>query len=236
MASLSIVSLILRGLLGLGGVLLVVQAWPVARASWYSQQADRVIGELRGGRPINLPGTQAAIAALDRAIGIGASPSRLLDRSELLHGAALGLNWAAPDSDRRKWIEIAEGDLVTALGRAPAKGIAWLRLAAIRLDLEGPSQRGVLPLMMSIETAPVIPRLWAMRLRLILAYWPAFTDEQRQLVGEHVVMTWQATSDRRWFASVLQDPLDELCLRVMLADVPNAQDELSGWILLGRVR
>ena len=52
---------------------------------------------------------------------------------------------------------------------------------------------------MSIETAPVIPRLWPVRLELILRNWESFTDAERDRVAAYVVMTWQASTDRRWF-------------------------------------
>ena len=230
----SVVSWLLRGLLGLGCAALAYFAWPVAVGAWYAQKADLVINRLRDGKSINLPDALAAIDAFDHAIDADPSAARRLDRSELLLGASMSLNWAAPDSQREQWLRIAETDLEAGLAGAPARGVAWLRLAAVNLALEGPSPRVVGPLLMSIETAPVIPRLWPARLELILRTWNSFTDAERERVAAYVVMTWQASSDRRWFVSAMSQPIDELHLRLLLADLPGAQEELSTWTGLVR--
>ncbi|MBI3199354.1 MAG: hypothetical protein HYZ40_17960, partial [Rhodospirillales bacterium] len=65
---------LMRGLLGLGGILLAYQAWPVSRAAWQAQKADTVVGQLRtssllgSGQAVTLAGIVAGIAALDRAV------------------------------------------------------------------------------------------------------------------------------------------------------------------------
>jgi hypothetical protein len=150
-----------------------------------------------------------------------------LDRSELLIGAATGLNWAAPDSQREQWLRVAEADLEAGLGGAPARGIAWLRLATIRQTLDGPSPRVVGPLLMSIETAPIAVRIWPARLELILLNWASFTDAERDRVAAYVVMTWQASADRRWFVTAMRQSVDELYVRILLGKLPGAQEELS---------
>jgi hypothetical protein len=233
-STLSVVSWLLRGLLGLGCAALAYFAWPVAVGAWYAQKADLVINRLRDGKSINLPDALAAIGAFGHAIGANPSAENHLDRSELLVGASMGLNWAAPDSQREQWLHMAEADLEPGLAGAPARGVAWLRLAAVRLALDGPSPRVVGPLLMSIETAPVRPRLWPVRLELILRTWDSFTDAERDRVAAYVVMTWQASPDRRWFVSALGHAGDELYLRLLLGDLPGAQEELSMWIGLVR--
>jgi hypothetical protein len=231
---LSVVSWLLRGLLGLGCAALAYFAWPVAVGAWYAQKVDLVINRLRDGKSINLPDALAAIGDFDRAIGANPSAGYHLDRSELLVGASTNLNWAAPDSQREQWLHMAEADLETGLAGAPARGVAWLRFAAVRLALDGPSPRVVGPLLMSIETAPVMPRLWPARLELILRTWNSFTDSERDRIAAYVVMTWEASSDRRWFVSAMSQAADELYLRMLLADLPGAQEELSTWIGLVR--
>ena len=230
----SVVSWLLRGLLGIGGVLLVYCAWPVAWGAWYAQKADTVVNRLRDGKPINLPDTLAAIDAFNHAVGADPSALHRLERSELLVGAAMGLNWAAPDSQREQWLRAAEADLEAGLAQAPARGIAWLRLATVRQMLDGPSPRVVGPLLMSIETAPIVPRLWPARLELILRNWESFTDPERDRVAGYVIMTWQASADRRWFVRAMRQGIDELYLRILLSDLPGAQEELSIWMGLVR--
>jgi len=203
-------------------------AWPVAWGAWYALKAETVISSLREGRPVNLPDSLAAIDAFDTAVLIDPSPLRRLARSELLFGAAIELNWAAPDSQRRQWMHTAESDLEVGLAGAPGRGAGWLRLAAVRQALDGPSSRVVGPLLMSIETAPVIPPLWPVRMELILRNWRFLTDEQRNAAEAYIAMTWQhSTADRRWFVRAIRAPGDELFLRYVLSSVPGAQDELT---------
>jgi hypothetical protein len=232
--TLSAVAWLLRALLGLAGVLLIHFTWPVAWGAWYAQQGDGVISRLREGESINLPDTLAAIDALNSAVRANPNALNHLYRSELLVGAANGLNWAAPDSQRDQWRRTAEQDLETGLGGAPARGIAWLRLAAVRQMLDGPSPQVAAPLLMSIETAAIAPRVWPARLELILGNWNSFTDGERKRVAAYVAMTWQASTDRRWFVNVLHQDVDELYLRLLLSDLQAAQEELSMWIGLVR--
>ena len=73
-----------------------------------------------------------------------------------------------------------------------------------------------------------------MRLELILRTWDSFTDAERDRVAAYLVMTWQASPDRRGFVSALGQAGDELSLRLLLGDLPGAQEELSMWIGLVR--
>jgi hypothetical protein len=61
-------SWMLRGLLGVGGAILAVLAWPVANGAWQAQKADAVLFELRTGQALQLTEVQDGIAALDRAL------------------------------------------------------------------------------------------------------------------------------------------------------------------------
>jgi hypothetical protein len=213
---------------------MVFYGGPIAWSAWYAQKGDGIIVRLRYGLPINLPDSVAAIDAFDRAVAIDPSASLRLVRSELLVGAAAGLNWAASDSQREQWVHEAEADLEASLGQLPARGIGWLRLAAVRETLDGPSPAVVGPLLMSIETAPVVPHLWPVRLELILQNWGMYTDAERERIAAYVAMTWQASTDRRWFVGALRTSLDELYLRLLLGNEPGVQDELTMWLELSR--
>ena len=68
---------------------------------------------------VNLPDTLAALDAFNPAMRADPGALIRLDRSELLVGAARGLNWAAPDSQREQWLRDAEADLEAGLGGAP---------------------------------------------------------------------------------------------------------------------
>ncbi|OFW97498.1 MAG: hypothetical protein A3D94_19545 [Alphaproteobacteria bacterium RIFCSPHIGHO2_12_FULL_66_14] len=221
---------LLRGLLGLAGVLLAYQAWPVARGAWQAQKADAVAQRLRTGQPVELADVAAGIVALDRAVAADPVAGRYLQRSELVVGAALTPSLNVTLEQRVAWLRSAESDLVAGLGNAPARGVAWARLASVRQGLQGTSRGVVDALLMSIDTSPLLSPIWPARLQLILDNWVAFTPQERERMAAYVVMTWRLSSERRWFAQVIRSPVDELFVRYFLRDEPNAQAELAKWL------
>jgi hypothetical protein len=216
-----------RGLLGLGGALLVWLAWPVTKSAWQAQQADVATTALRLNYKITLDALLNAIDALDRAVDSDPTASRHFQRSELLVGAALSPNFAPTAQQRTEWLKRAQDDLDIGLGNDPARGLQWLRLASVRLALEGPSQRSVAPLLMSIDTAPMLLPLWPVRLRLILDNWQALTTSQRERIALYVARTWQLSPRHDWFANTIRTPIDELFLRYFVRNELGAQEELT---------
>ena len=217
----------MRGLIGIGGAVLAWQAWPVAKGAWQAQKADAIVTQLRQGWPLDKPDVPAAMAALDRAVEADPVAGRLLQRSELLAGIALTPGVEATPEQRNAWLRQARADLDAGLADAPARGVAWARLAAVRQALNGPSTAVVPPLLMSIDTAPMMSPVWPARLQLILDNWASFTPEQRERVGAYVVQTWRRSPDRRWFALAVRSPIDELFVRYFLRDEPDAQEEIT---------
>ena len=218
---------LLRVVLGLGGALLVWLAWPVAKSALQAQQADTATSALRLNHKISLSAVLNAIDALDRAVKADPTASRHLQRSELLAGVALSPNFSPADEQRADWLMRAQNDLNFGLGNDPARGIPWLRLASVRMALEGPSQRSLAPLMMSIDTAPMLLPLWPARLRLILDHWQVLTVTQREKVALYVARTWQLSPGREWFADAIRTPIDELFVRYYVRNEPGALEELS---------
>ncbi len=231
-------SWLLRGTLALAGVILAVQAWPVARGAWEARKADAVVTQLRnfselhGGPRAQLPDIVAAIGALDRAAAADPVAGRYLQRSELVVGAALTPDLGITLDQRVVWLRSAESDLVAGLGAAPARGVAWARLASVRQGLQGTSRGVVDALMMSIDTSPMLSTIWPARLQLIFDNWVAFTPEEREQLGAYVVMTWRLSADRLWFTYVIRSPVDELLVRYFLRDEPRAQEELAALLAL----
>ena len=223
-------SWVLRGLLGMGGVVVAFVAWPVANGAWQAQKADAVVSELRTGQTLDLASVQAGIAALDRAVAADPVAGRRLGRSELLAGAALTTDLPATREQRADWMKQAQGDLDFGLGNAPARGVGWARLAAARQALDGTSAKVVAALMMSIDVAPMMQSLWPSRLQLILDNWQYFTPKERERIAAYVVMTWRMSRDRRWIALTIRSPIDELFVRYFVRDEPNAQEELTQWL------
>ena len=72
--------------------------------------------------------------------------------------------------------------------------------------------------------AALLRRLKPTRLKMILRNWEWCTDAERERVASYVGMTWQVSSDRRWFANALRKDIDELYRRLPPADVPGAQN------------
>ncbi|MDI1284455.1 MAG: hypothetical protein PSV46_08660 [Reyranella sp.] len=226
-------SWLLRGVLALGGVILAVQAWPVTRGAWEAQKADTVVtklrhfSELRGGQPATLSDVIAGIGALDRAVAADPVAGLYLLRSELVAGAALAPDLGISLDQRIAWLRSAESDLVAGLGNAPARGVAWGRLAAVRQGLQGTSRGVVDALIMSIDTSPMLSSLWVARLQMISDNWVAFTPKEREQLGAYVVRTWRSSTDRYLFTYAIRSPIDELLIRYFLRDEPKAQDELA---------
>jgi hypothetical protein len=220
----------LRGLLGVGGAILAVVAWPVANGAWQAQKADAVVFELRTGQPLQLADVQDGIAALDRAVAADPVAGRRLGRSELLAGAALTIDLPVTREQRAEWMRQAQGDLDFGLANAPARGIGWARLAAARQALDGTSVRVVAALMMSIDVAPMMSSLWPSRLQLILDNWQYFTPKERERIAAYVAMNWRVSRERRWVAETIRSPIDELFVRYFVRDEPNAQEELTQWL------
>lgn len=220
----------LRGLLGVGGAILAVVAWPVANGAWQAQKADAVVFELRTGQALDLATVQDGIAALDRAVAADPVAGRRLGRSELLAGAALTTELPVTREQRAEWMKQALADLDFGLANAPARGVAWARLAAARQALDGTSARVVAALMMSIDVAPMMETLWPSRLQLILDNWQYFTPKERERIAAYVAMNWRMSADRRWVAETIRSPIDELFVRYFVRDEPNAQEELTKWL------
>lgn len=217
----------LRGLLGVGGTILAYVAWPVAIGAWQAQKADAVVHDLRTGRQMHLADVQVGVAALDRAVAADPAAGRRLGRSELLAGGALTPYLPIARELRIEWMKQALADLDYGLANAPARGVAWARLASARQALDGISVKVVAALMMSIDTAPMMAPLWPSRLQLILDNWQFFTPQQRERLVAYVVMNWRMSKDRYWFAQAIRSPIDELFVRYFVRDEPNAQDELT---------
>jgi hypothetical protein len=220
----------LRGLLGFGGAILAYVAWPVADGALQAQKADAVLFQMRTGGALQLGSVETAVDAMDRAVEADPVAGRRLGRSELLAGAALTWDLPVTLEQRAAWMKRAVADLDYGLGNAPARGVAWARLASARQALDGTSFKVVAALMMSIDTAPMMAPLWPSRLHLILDNWQFFTPQQRERLSAYVVMTWQRSENRSWFAQVIRSPIDELFVRYFVRDEPQAQEELTRWL------
>ena len=222
---------LLRGLLLAGGMFIVLAGWQVMRGAYYAQQADAVSGKLWSGRKISVGEVRAAIASFDRAVAAEPSARRYLQRSEFLAGAALIPTTPVPPPERTGLLHRADSDLKRGLADAPARTTDWLRLAVVRQALNGSSRDVLPPLLMSLDTGLMMSPIWRVRTRIILDNWAYFTEAQKEKLRDHVVTMWRRAPDRRWFGWIVyEQQVDELILRDLLRDEPNAKEELSRWI------
>ena len=209
---------------------------PVTKSAWQAQRADAATTALRLNYKITLDVLLNAIDALDRAVDSDPTASRHFQRSELLVGAALSPNFAPTAQQRTEWLKRAQDDLDVGLGNNPARGLQWLRLASVQLALEGPSQKSVAPLLMSIDTAPMLLPLWPVRLRLILDNWQVLTTSQRERVSLYVARTWQLSPRHDWVADTIRTPIDELFVRYFVRNESGAQEELTRLLAESRTK
>lgn len=225
------VNWLVRALMALAGIVLILQGLPVARGALQAQKADATVVKLRTHRTLTLDEVTAGIAALGKAIEANPTAGRYLLRSELEGGAALTPELHAPDQQVFAWLRSARADLEIGLANAPARSIDWLRLAAMREALDGPSRDVIRLLNMSIRTGPWLLPVWPTRLRLILDNWAYYDDQQKSEVQAYVVDMWRHTDDRRFFAWTVHDPVDELIIRSLLRGEPGAQEVMTQWLL-----
>lgn len=232
--SLFSLSALVRSLLAVGGVVLCLLAWPVARSALLFEKTSALYTKVRENAPYALADVQAGIATINAAVAANPSASHRVQRSELLGAVAANRALKVSDEQRRDWQLEAKADLVFGLGNDPARTLDWMRLATILQWLEGPSRDIPPVLIMSIDTGPMTSPLWPTRLRLILDNWGYFSDEEKARLGDYVVMMWRRTDDKRWIGRAVYDPFDLVILRYVLRNEPNSREELAKWISEGK--
>ncbi len=221
---------LIRALLAVGGIVVLVLAWPVAKSALLFQKTNAFYAKVREGRPYTSAELQANLATMDAAVVARGDAIRHVQRAELLGSVAASLVLKPSDAQRRAWQQQAKADLEFGLGNNPARTIDWMTLAIIHQWLDGPSRDNLPLLFMSIDTGPMMSFLWEPRLRLILDNWGFFSDEQKQRMGDYVVMMWRKSDDRRFFGRMVYNPIDEVILRYLLQHEPKAMEELTVYV------
>jgi hypothetical protein len=219
---------LIRGLTVIGGVIALVLAVPVTRASWVAMRADSGPTDLSGQRTLTPAVVQVGVAALSRAIEIDPMPPRYIARGTLLAEAASSSTMKLDAAQRTDLLRRARADFVTGLAGAPARGIDWQRLGVVQDTLEGASPILVAILFTSIEMAPRVPQAFDARLRIILDCWPLLTDQQKARLRVHVVDMWRwSRGDRRFFAYQNWSEADLLIINWFLREEPGAVQEFA---------
>jgi hypothetical protein len=219
---------LIRGLTIVGGALAVTLGWPIAQAAWQAQRADGVFYDLRTDHAVDRKAVDNGLDGLDHANELDRVPTRFLLRSDLLTSAALNPGLRLDPATRKEWLNRARDDLFVGLAGAPARGVDWLRLAAIELDLYGASRRVIALMFTSMDMAARLPQTWESRMRVILDCWPFFTDAEKDRLRAYMVMTWrQSKGDRRLFGYVTRSAADHAILTWFLREEPGAPQELA---------
>lgn len=220
---------LIRGLAIVGGLLGVTLGWPITQAAWQAQRADGVLYNLRTDHAVDRKAVDSGLDGLNRAIELDPVPTRFLLRSDLLTSAALDPGLRLDAETRKDWLTRARSDLFAGLAGAPAHGVGWLRLAAIELDLYGPSRRVIALMFTSIDMAARLPQTWESRLRVILDCWPFLTDAEKERLRDHIVMVWRRSpgGERNLFGRVTHSAADHAILTWFLRDEPGAPQELA---------
>lgn len=218
---------IVRLSLLVGGLVLLVLSWPVARGAVLFQKTDAFYARIGAGKPYTIEEWRAALAIVDAAIAADPSSMRYAQRSELFGVAAATRALKVSDEQRRAWLLQAKADVERGLRNDPAHAVEWQRLAVTLEWLEGPSNAILPPLFMAIDMGRMSSPLWAASVRLILDNWGSLTDEQKQRMGDYIAMIWRKSPDRRFFGTMVYGPIDEVILRMVLQNEPKALDELT---------
>jgi hypothetical protein len=214
-----------------GGLVAIFFGWPIVQAAWQSQQVDAVLYGQRTGKRVDAEEVAAGVEALSRAIDDDPVASRYLVRSELLASAALTPSIWLDSAQRADFMRRARADLIIGLANSPARGVDWLRLAALQLELEGASRRVVSLMVTARQMAGGIPQTWPVQLRLILDCWPYLTDREKGWLKGYVEMIWrQSVLDRQLFGYATRSAADHAILTWFLRDVPGAPQELASII------
>jgi hypothetical protein len=209
-------------------VLAVTLGWPIAQASWQAQRADNVLYNLRTDHAVDRKAVDDGLDGLSRAIELDRVPTRFLLRSDLLTSAALNPGLRFDTATRKQWLTRARDDLFVGLAGAPAHGVDWLRLAAVELDLYGPSRRVIALMFTSIDMAGRLLQARESRIRVILDCWPYFTDAEKESLRGYMVRTWRQSKPDRWiFGYATHSAADHAILTWFLRDEPGAPQELA---------
>jgi hypothetical protein len=219
---------LVRGLTVVGGLVAILVGWPITEAAWQTQRVDATLYALRTAKQVGSPEAAGGDEALSRAIALDPTSTRYLLRSELLGSSALTPSVGFDAAQRTAWLRRARADLIAGLSASPAHGVDWLRLAALQLELEGPSRVVIALMFTSIEMAGGIPQTWMPRLRVILDCWPYLSDREKERLRRYVVMTWRhSVLLRDPFAVAVRSAADHAILTWFLKDEPGAPEELA---------
>jgi hypothetical protein len=197
LAALLVVALAAVALLGL--------AVPRTVALVLMMPAERTLGQLRRGLPVEP-------TALDAAIDSGLAASGWIDSGTLwqqIGMAHLGRMRlvAADPTERADALLQAEASLQRALARRPGSAVAWWRLAWVSNALGRPGEEVTAALHLSVVTGNRVETLLFPRLRLALAKWPHLDEATRQAFEPQLVMAMRR--DPRKFVTLVRRSLAE---------------------------
>lgn len=176
------------------GLALLALALPRFVAGLAVAPHESLLRDLGLGRAVE--GWDLAAAAEDHAAALAwheAAETRA-DLASLQYALARQLGFAGPLARPR--LEQALANDEAAVAGNPALPYAWLRIALVRRQLEGPSPAALAALVASIERAPWLPPLAAPRASLGLEVWTRLDAAGRALVAGQVLLAAEVAPAR----------------------------------------
>lgn len=213
---------LLAALVGLAiGVALLGLAVPRTMAAWLALPAQAALEDIQFGRPVEAARLSAALDALSAARRWNDSPRVTTDMA-LLRLARAEL--AGTDRERRmEDLRAADGLLRDGLARSPGNAFAWLRLAIVREQRNGPSRAVADALMMSIDLAPNMKRLWLPRLAVAMRNWRFLREDEASILRRQFRLAWSSL-DQATLAGLADANNAHLIALWALADEPDIED------------
>ncbi len=112
---------------------------------------------------------------------------------------------------------VASASLLQSLAREPVDTDAWARLAYFRYVLDGPSEKVIAALRLSIYTAPASRDLLVWRLALAVGNQAFWTPELWQMFRSQILLSWM-DDPRRLIRTALAHDLLPLVRLVLAAE------------------
>lgn len=184
--------------------------------------ADPIIAALDDHQPVSDAALERLVASRRAANGWARSPQfyRDIGRAARILAQRAGDDRARAESA----FTLAAQATENGLRLAPVDPISWLRLAAIRLTVDGDLHAALAALRAAARSGPYDPVRTEARVRITLRLWPVLDRSDRMLFQQQFQHLWNDDSD-----ALTRLALDERAYLIALAMLDDAEsvDELT---------
>lgn len=178
-----------------------------------------VITALDDGRPVSAAALNRLLASRRAALVWARSPRfyRDIGRVARILARRAGDDRAGAEAAFRRAAEATE----SGLWLAPVDPASWLRLAAIRLDVDADPDAALEALRATVRSGPYDPYRTERRVRMVLRLWPVLEGSDRVLFQRQFQYLWD--EDPAALARLALDERVYLIAWAMLDDVAHAE-------------